>query len=96
MAPFAEGEVEPIWWHVKDKDELLVAVLAADLERGMGKILRSSVTDKTEPLLMLAKQLQQAIHLVATGHSRVLTPPCVSTWHDRFPPLSEKSSAGMR
>lgn len=90
IAAAAEVAANTIYWYFKDKDELLVAVLDAELERGMGELLRTSVTDRTGRLLMVVKQLQQTSHLVATVHSRMLTSPSINAWHDRFHRLSEK------
>jgi AcrR family transcriptional regulator len=78
-----------IYWYFKDKDELLVAVLDAELERGMAKFLRGPATDRTGRLLMVVKQLQQARRLVATVHARMDISPVVGAWHDRFHELSE-------
>ncbi len=94
IAAAAEVAANTIYWYFKDKDELLVAVLDAELERGMGAFLRSSVTDKTSRLLMVVKQLQQASRLVATVHARMLTSPTISAWHDRFHTLAEKLIEG--
>ncbi len=78
-----------IYWYFKDKDELLVAVLDAELERGLAKFLRSPATDRIGRLLMVVKQLQQASRLVATVHARMEFSPAISEWHDRFHELSE-------
>lgn len=78
-----------IYWYFKDKDDLLVAVLDAELERGLAKFLRGPATDRTGRLLMVVKQLQQASRLVATVHARMEISPAIGAWHDRFHELSE-------
>jgi AcrR family transcriptional regulator len=78
-----------IYWYFKDKDELLVAVLDAELEQGMSKFLNSPAADSTGRLLMVVNQLQQASRLVATVHARMHLSPAIGVWHDRFHELSE-------
>lgn len=78
-----------IYWYFKDKDELLVAVLDAELEQGLSKFLNSPAADSTGRLLMVVDQLQQASRLVATVHTRMHLSPTIAAWHDRFHELSE-------
>ena len=79
-----------IYWYFKDKDELLVAVLDAELERGLMAFRRSPATDPTGRLLAVVKQLQRVSRLVATVHARMLSSHSVDVWHDRFHKLSEE------
>lgn len=78
-----------VYWYFKDKDDLLVAVLDAELERGLAKFLRAPATDRTGRLLMVVKQLQQASRLVATVHARMEISSAIGAWHDRFHEVSE-------
>lgn len=78
-----------IYWYFNDKDELLVAVLDGELERGMAEFLRAPVTDTTGRLLLVVRQLEQARRLVATVHARIQISPVIAAWHDRFHELSE-------
>lgn len=78
-----------IYWYFRDKDELLVAVLDTELERGMAELLRAPATDTTGRLLLVVRQLEQARRLVATVHARVHISPVIAAWHDRFHELSE-------
>jgi AcrR family transcriptional regulator len=78
-----------IYWYFQDKDELLVAVLDAELERGMAKILGAPDTDTTGRLLLVVRQLERARRLVATVHARIQISPVIAAWHDRFHELSE-------
>ena len=78
-----------IYWYFRDKDELLVAVLDAELERGMAKILGAPDTDMTGRLLLVVRQLERARRLVATVHARLQISPVIAAWHDRFHELSE-------
>ncbi|HXG29432.1 MAG TPA: TetR/AcrR family transcriptional regulator [Nevskiales bacterium] len=78
-----------IYWYFRDKDELLVAVLDAELESGMAEFLRAPATDTTSRLLMVVRQLERARRLVATVHARIQISPVIAAWHDRFHELSE-------
>ena len=78
-----------IYWYFRDKDELLVAVLDAELERGMAKFLGAPATDTTSRLLRVVGQLEQARRLVATVHARMQISSVIGAWHDRFHALSE-------
>jgi AcrR family transcriptional regulator len=89
IATSAGVAANTIYWYFKDKDELLVAVLDAELERGLAAFRRSPAVDPLGRLLKVVKQLQQASHLVTTVHARMLTSQSISAWHDRFHKLSE-------
>lgn len=78
-----------IYWYFKDKDELLIAVLDAELEQGLIAFRRRAATDPLGRLLGAVNQLQQASHLVATVHARMLKSPSINAWHERFHKLSE-------
>lgn len=78
-----------IYWYFRDKDELLVAVLDAELERGMAEYLGAPATDATGRLLLVVRQLEQARRLVATVHARLQISSVIAAWHDRFHALSE-------
>lgn len=78
-----------IYWYFRDKDELLVAVLDAELERGMAEFLSAPDTDTMGRLLLVVGQLEQARRLVATVHARMQISPVIAAWHDRFHGLSE-------
>lgn len=78
-----------IYWYFRDKDELLVAVLDAELERGMAEYLGAPSTDVTGRLLGVVRQLEQARRLVTTVHARMQLSPVIAAWHDRFHALSE-------
>jgi AcrR family transcriptional regulator len=78
-----------IYWYFRDKDELLVAVLDAELKSGMAAVLRAPATDTTGRLLLVVGQLEQARRLVATVHARLQISPVIAAWHDRFHELSE-------
>lgn len=78
-----------IYWYFKDKDELLVAVLDTEFERGLLQFLNSTATDSTDRLLMVVNQLQQASRLVATVHARMHLSPAIGVWHEHFHELIE-------
>ncbi len=78
-----------IYWYFRDKDELLVAVLDAELDRGMAEFLDAPDTDFTGRVLGVVRQLERAHRLVATVHARVPISPVISAWHDRFHGMTE-------
>lgn len=78
-----------IYWYFKDKDEVLVAVLNAELSQRMGEYFLLPFTDMTERLLWVVNQLELASRLVSTVHARLTLSPDINAWHDRFHEVSE-------
>ncbi|MDP2228775.1 MAG: helix-turn-helix domain-containing protein [Moraxellaceae bacterium] len=78
-----------IYWYFKDKDEVLIAVLDAELTASMSDYLQLQTTSRTERLLWVANQLAQVSRLVSTVHTRLEQSPAIHAWHERFHELSE-------
>lgn len=79
-----------IYWYFRDKDEVLVAVLDAELSSRMAAYLRLPASDPAERLLWVVGQLERVSRLVGTVHSRLATSPTIDAWHERFHALSEE------
>lgn len=80
-----------IYWYFKDKDEVLVAVLDAELSARMGEYLVLPTSSPAERLFWVANQLERVSRLVGTVHSRLAQSPAINTWHERFHALSEEA-----
>lgn len=78
-----------IYWYFRDKDEVLVAVLDAELSASMAEYLQHSFTDLPERLLWVVTRLELVRRLVGTVHSRLQASPVITAWHDRFHALGE-------
>ncbi|MBA56971.1 MAG: TetR family transcriptional regulator [Pseudomonadales bacterium] len=79
-----------IYWYFKDKDEVLVAVLDAELSARMSEYLALPAMSPAERLLWVANNLERVSRLVGTVHSRLAQSPVINTWHERFHALSEE------
>lgn len=89
LATMAGIAPNTIYWYFKDKDDVLVAVLNAELSARMAEYLQCLLTDRTERLLWIVKQLELASRLVSTVHARLQLSPVINAWHDRFHELTE-------
>lgn len=78
-----------IYWYFKDKDELLIAILNAELTKRFNEYVLHPMQDATERLLWVVDQLQLAGRLVSTVHTRLQVSPEVNSWHERFHLLVE-------
>ncbi len=78
-----------IYWYFKDKDELLIAILNAELTDRFNAYTQLSVEDAAERLLWVVDQLQLANRLVSTVHARLQVSPEINSWHERFHILVE-------
>lgn len=78
-----------IYWYFKDKDELLVAILNAELTERLNEYLQQPKQDPTERLLWVVDQLKLANRLVSTVHARLQVSPEINSWHERFHLLVE-------
>ncbi len=78
-----------IYWYFKDKDELLVAILSAELTERLNEYIQQPMQDLTDRLLWVVDQLQLAHRLVSTVHARLLLSPEIHEWHERFHVLVE-------
>lgn len=78
-----------IYWYFKDKDEVLVAVLEAELAAQMAEYQSLSFASLAERLLWVVNRLEQVSQLVSTVHARLQASAAVNDWHDRFHALTE-------
>lgn len=78
-----------IYWYFQTKDEVLVAVLEAEVSASMAEYSRLSLTELPERLLWVVTRLEQVRRLVGTVHSRLQASSTITDWHDRFHALSE-------
>ena len=78
-----------IYWYFKDKDEVLVAVLNAELSAGMSGYFDQAFPNMAERLFWVARQLEVASRLVSTVHARLQFSPEIKAWHERFHEASE-------
>lgn len=90
MAAAAGVAPNTIYWYFQDKDEVLVAVLDAELSARMEAYLLLPVSDPIDRLLWVASQLERVSRLVGTVHSRLENSPTIYAWHDHFHVLSEE------
>lgn len=78
-----------IYWYFKDKDDVLVAVLDAELATHMVEYQSTPFSSLSERLLWVANLLEQVSQLVSTVHTRLHASTAVNGWHDRFHLLTE-------
>jgi AcrR family transcriptional regulator len=90
LAGAAGVAANTIYWYFKDKDEVLVAVLDAELSARMGEYLGLRAISPPERLLWVVNQFEQVSRLVGTVHSRLTQSPAINAWHDRFHTVSEQ------
>ena len=90
LAGAARVAANTIYWYFKDKDEVLVAVLDAELSARMGEYMVLPTMNAAERLLWVANQLERVSRLVGTVHSRLAQSPAINSWHDRFHAFSEE------
>lgn len=73
-----------IYWYFDDKDDVLVAVLDAELAEGWQAYQELPAKKVAARLLWLVERLRRASRLVSTVHARVALSERVNAWHDRF------------
>ena len=78
-----------IYWYFKDKDELLVAILNAELTARFNTYMQDPIAEATDRLLWVVDQLQLANRLVSTVHARLQVSAEIHSWHERFHLLVE-------
>ncbi len=82
----AEAQVAPntIYWYFKNKDELLVSILNAELTKYINEYILQSSKDLSERLIWVVDQLQLVDQLVSTVHARLKFSPELKEWYERF------------
>ena len=73
-----------IYWYFKDKDEVLVAVLNAELTLRMQDYLTRTFEHPVERLLWVVEQFEATGKLVSVVHARLALSPAIDAWHQRF------------
>ncbi len=73
-----------IYWYFQSKDEVLVAVLNADLSAQLARYEELRDQALVERLHWVVRQLRDIRTLVDTVHARASLSPTVAAWHDRF------------
>ncbi|WP_347454238.1 helix-turn-helix domain-containing protein [Acinetobacter thermotolerans] len=86
-----EAQVTPntIYWYFKNKDELLVSILNAELTRHANEYMMQSEKELSERLIWVVDQLQLVNRLVSTVHARLKFSPELKEWHERFHTMVE-------
>ncbi|MBQ0137904.1 MAG: TetR/AcrR family transcriptional regulator [Kurthia sp.] len=86
-----EVQVAPntIYWYFKNKDELLVSILNAELTKHLNAYMLQPTQDPTERLIWVVDQLQLANRLVSTVHARLKFSTELREWHEQFHLLVE-------
>ncbi len=86
-----EAQVAPntIYWYFKNKDELLVSILNAELTKHLNAYILQSTQDPIERLIWVVEQLQLANRLVSTVHARLKFSTELLEWHEKFHLLVE-------
>ena len=85
IAQAAKVTPNTIYWYFKDKDELLIAVLAKLLQEDLeAYVLEAQRASLAEQLVWLTGQLRRVGGLVGTVHSRMRESESVKAWHDHF------------
>ena len=78
-----------IYWYFKDKDEVLAAVLDAELADGLDDYLRQRFATIGERVLWVSDRLASLSGLVNTVHARVEISETIRVLHDRFHAMTE-------
>jgi AcrR family transcriptional regulator len=73
-----------IYWYFKDKDDVLVAVLTAELSSRMTLYMQQSFDSTPARVLWFMQQLEQTGKLVSVVHARLSVSPAIYAWHQRF------------
>ena len=78
-----------IYWYFKDKDEVLVAVLNAELTLRMQDYLTRSFEHPVERLLWVVEQFEVTGKLVSVVHTRAAVSAEIEAWHQRFHQMTD-------
>lgn len=89
LAAEAGVAANTIYWYFKDKDEVLAAVLEAEVASGFDDYLKQSFTSIGERILWVVERLDRVSNLVNTVHARVEVSETVRMVHERFHAITE-------
>lgn len=78
-----------IYWYFKDKDEVLVAVLNAELTTRMQDYLNRQFDSAVDRLLWVVEQFEAAGKLVSVVHTRTSISADIDVWHQRFHQMTD-------
>ena len=85
IAQAARVTPNTIYWYFKDKDDLLIAVLATLLQEDLNAyVLEAQRASLPEQLMWLTGRLHRVGSLVGTVHNRMRESESVKAWHDHF------------
>lgn len=78
-----------IYWYFKDKDEVLVAVLNAELSLRMQEYLTRTFEHAVDRLLWVVEQFEATGKLVSVVHTRITRSADIDAWHQRFHQMTD-------
>ena len=78
-----------IYWYFGDKDDLLIAVLDAELADALAAYAEIAERPIAEQVLWTVGQLQGLRGLVTTVHARIGRSAALNAWHDAFHATTE-------
>lgn len=78
-----------IYWYFKDKDEVLVAVLNAELSLRMQDYLTRTFEHAVDRLLWVVEQFEATGKLISVVHTRAARSAEIETWHQRFHQMTD-------
>jgi AcrR family transcriptional regulator len=84
LAAAAGVAANTIYWYFHDKDEVLVAVLNAEMADIWNNYLNIALATPAERLFWISSELQRANRLVSTVHARLQVSEPINQWHNRF------------
>lgn len=89
IANIARVAPNTIYWYFKDKDELLITILNAELTERFWGYIELQEKNIVERLLWVIDQFKLVKQLVTTVHARLHVSPEINIWHERFHLLVE-------
>lgn len=89
LAKAASIAPNTIYWYFKDKDEVLVAVLNAELTARMQDYLLRSFDSAVDRLMWVVEQFEAAGKLVSVVHTRTSVSAEIDAWHQRFHQMTD-------
>src|SRR5690606_39875430 len=81
-----------IYWHVDNKDDVLIAVLNRVVSQAMAEVVALREQPLRTRVLKLIGQVESSGSLMTDVHARVSHSPKVKAWHDQFHAMVEQLS----